>query len=436
MPRSSATLEQILGLLPRVDELEGLRLSIVRAARLDPSTEWDSARDFATIDKRVLDDAGISAALQEAEAELQRYVASLFASVQALVRAYLEGRDSDAVQQLIELGERQEGQGLHAPARRYFECALALALPLPAKEPQILALRRIARVARSSGDYAEALIYYGRSAELARDAGDRRGEVIACTGTGYVLALQGRWEAAERTLRGALERSEGGDAPEGLALERAQLVNNLAILGVRQHRLEEAEAWLAQARTLWASLSSPVDTAVCLHCEAQLRQAQDRQEESRELYRAALEQDLPDAVRAGIAIDLAEACAQAGDLKSAEGWARVAEEHAITSRSPYILGRVYQGRGNIARAAGADDGFIFFEKALQIAREKDLPLLEAEALSDYALQRHEMGGREEAASYLARAREIFAGSGAEHELRKVERLRERLSWPRAETVVD
>ena len=92
--------------------------------------------------------------------------------------------------------------------------------------------------------------------------------------------------------------------------------------------------------------------------------------------------------------------------------ARVAEEHAIASRSPYTLGYMYRNLGNLARARGDEDGFTFFEKALQIAREKGYPSLEAETLVDYAELRRNAGGGEEAEAYLERARELFIQLGA------------------------
>src|SRR3712207_8412304 len=49
-----------------------------------------------------------------------------------------------------------------------------------------LALRRIARVAVTVGDFEEAAAYYERSTEVARDAGDVDAEVIGRTGIGNV----------------------------------------------------------------------------------------------------------------------------------------------------------------------------------------------------------------------------------------------------------
>lgn len=414
------TLEHLLRLLPDVEELDGLHLSLVRAAVPDPETEWASSRAFTTIDKRIVTAEGVGAAVDEAETAFRAYAEKLFGAVRAVLEAYARGDVQGAAAALVALGEEQEADGRHRKAQLFFERALALALPLPEKGMQILALRRIARVARSAGDYRTALRHYGRSAEVARDAGDVQGEVIARTGLGYVLALQGNFLEAEECCRAALHAIETSPAPGALRLEEAQLCNNLGLLAVRQHRPDEAEGWLARARALWDVIPSPVDRAVCLHTEALLREGQGRAGESRALYEEALALELPAAFRAGIAIDLAESFARDGSHGLAREWGEEAEENAIAARSPYILGRVYHGRGNLARATGEEDGFNFYEKALQIAREKGLLLLEGEVLFDYAALRRRMGEAEEARSYLQRAREIFASLGAEKDLALVD----------------
>jgi hypothetical protein len=66
------------------------------------------------------------------------------------------------------------------------------------------------------------------------------------------------------------------------------------------------------------------------------------------------------------------------------------------------------------------DGFIFFEKALEIARAKGYPSLEAETLLDYALLRAQNDGAEEAVAYLERSVELLRGIGAGAELDRAE----------------
>jgi len=72
------TLERLFQFLPNLEEVEELRLSIVGASVLDPGTEWDSSRAFATIDKRVVSAERIEQVVSDAEEALHQHVARLF----------------------------------------------------------------------------------------------------------------------------------------------------------------------------------------------------------------------------------------------------------------------------------------------------------------------------------------------------------------------
>lgn len=419
MDRSEATLEELFSLLPNLEELELLRVTLVGAAVPNPVKTWDSSTSYATIDKRIVTRDRLETAINESVESLQKHVALLQVALQDIFANFWAGNDSDTAQGLLSWGERLEQDGLYWKARQCYDVALALSLPLPDKSSQILALRRVARVALSLGDLQEAFSYYQRSAELAHDAGDIHSEVVAQTGLGNVRIWQGRWAEAERLYRDALELVQPVE-DTSLQLERAQIYNNLGNVTTRQRRLEEAEGWFDKALSLWQSIPSTFDLAVCYHNQGLLREAQGRREEAREIYLKALSLDIPAGVWAVIAIDLAEWYLHGGHVSQAEEWGRAAEERAISTRSPYFVGRTYHGRGNIARAKQDDGGFIFFEKALQIAREKGYRFLEGLALVDYALLRIQTGETEEAQAYLERAREILADLGAVPEKERAE----------------
>lgn len=422
------TLESVLRLLPEVEELEELRTSVVRAGVPDPAMEWSRSGALSTLDKRLLEPARLESAIDEAEAAFQRHGARLFEAYRAIARAFSSGEHGRVVEELVELGEEKERVGLFRSARRYLELAVTVSLPLPEKGPQILALRRLARVCRAAGELNEAIRHYERSGALARDAGDVEGQVIAHVGAGHALALQGRWSDAERTHLEALallDASEGG----GHRLERGQIYNNLGYFAARQDRLEEADRWLAKAMEVWDEVTSPADLGICHHSRALVRRERGEWSAALAHYEEALRVELPAALRAGIAIDAADASLLAGDEAGAERWGRTAEEEALSARSPYFLGRVYQVRGNLARSARRDDGFTFYEKALEIARDRGLRLLEGETLMDYAQLRADMGENDEARSYLERASEIFTGAGAITDQQKVQRLLDSLPPP-------
>ena len=418
--RSEATLEELFSLLPNLEELELLRLALVGVSVPHPDKEWDSSAAYATVDKRIVTRDRLEAAVGESEEALKDYVASLYATTRTLFQSFWVGGSGEAGRHLIELGEQQERTGRYGKARQCYDSALSLSLPLADKTLQILSLRRVARVALAQGDLQEAWLYYQRSAELARDTGDLHGEVVARTGLGNVRTWQGRWAEAEVCYKEVLYLVETVDTASALLLERAQLYNNLGSVTTRQMHLDEAETWFDRALALWQVLTQPYDLAVCYHNLGYLRVVQGRDEEAREIYYRALSFSIPAALRSGIAIDLAECYLHAAHVTQAEHWGREAEEQAVAARSPYRLGRMYHGRGNIARSGGDDGGFTFYEKALQIAREKGYPLLEGETLVDYALLRSQMGERDEAQAYLERARDVFIELGAIHEQARAE----------------
>ena len=410
MSRTDATVEELLGLLPDVDELELLRLRIIGAAVPDPGKTWDSSSAYSTVDKRIVSANHVEQAVGEAEESLREFVASLYDGIRPVLRSFFEGREDEAAGHLTALGERLETCGRLKGARQCYRAALAHSLPLLDKAPQILALRRIGRVSLALGDFQDAALHYERSAQLARDAGETRSEVVARTGYGNVLTWQGRWAEAERHYRGALALLDGVDGPR-VSLERGQLLNNLGNIATRLERLDEAEALLVEAMDITRRVESSADLAVgCIHL-AHLREEQNRYGDARQAYEQAQRLPVPLALQAAIAIDLSELCVREGHLSQADEWASAAEEHAIRSGSAYTLGRMYQARGNLARARGDDDGFTFFEKALEIARGRGYPFLEAETLRDYAILRRQSGGSEEAEAYLERARELFAQLG-------------------------
>lgn len=397
-----------------------MRLALTGVAVLDPDKEWDSSSAYSTIDKRLVSAARLDEVVAETEESLHTYISALFKGIRPLFVSFLSGDGPGATKHLIALGELHEEQGLFRKARQCYDVALNLSLPLPAKGSQILALRRIGRMALSLGDLQDAHSYYQRSAELAGDSGDERSEIIARTGLGNVRLWQGRWPEAESCYRAALSIAETIGDPQTVVLERAQLFNNLGTVATRRMHLDMAEEWFAKARGQWAVIPSPFDRAVCYHNMGHLLVAQGRRDQAREIYQQALALPIPPGLWAGVASDIADICLKDGLVSKADEWGRLAEEKAISARSPYYLGRTYQGRGNIARARGDDGGFIFYEKALQIAREKGYPLLEGETLVDYSLLRSQARGTEEAQAYLERAREIFTEVGAIHELARAE----------------
>ncbi|HSH75002.1 MAG TPA: hypothetical protein VLA09_04945, partial [Longimicrobiales bacterium] len=131
--------------------------------------------------------------------------------------------------------------------------------------------------------------------------------------------------------------------------------------------------------------------------------------------RAALE--VTGHARAGVTIrlNLAEALlAQGRGLEAAEH-AREAEREAIQARLVSKLPEVYRLLGRIASTEGISDAFVFFERALQLGRERGLPRLEeALTLQAYAEAEAARGEAEAATELAALAGRLFETLGMEH----------------------
>lgn len=417
--RASFSVEHLNRLLPEVAELEELRLRIIGASQPDPDKLWDRSTSYATYDKRVLNPEQIQSILGEYERDLHEQISSAFVLHQRLFESFYAGRLDGVGECLVELAGAEESRGRYPRARAYLERALSVSLPLSDKSMQVVVLRRLARVARSQGDHQEALSFYRRSAELSSDSGDLHSEVVARTGVGTVFGLQGRWSQAEEAFLAALAVLEG-QAGQPFQLERGQLYNNLGTVVTRQGRLAEAERWFESAAQLWLEVSSPTDQAIHLHNLGLLRDRQARSEEARACYLEALSLSLPFHLRAAIAGDLAQSFLTDGVWRTAVTWAREAEQQAISSGAPYYIANMYRVLGKVMSAHGDGGGITFFEKALEIARERSYALLEGETLVDYGVLRQEIGDAEEAISYLLHAREIFSALGAAQEIARVD----------------
>jgi tetratricopeptide (TPR) repeat protein len=416
---SEATVEELLRLLPSVEELEVLRLQLVSAAVPDPERTWDSSSSYSTVDKRILTPEAVELAIGQAEQAVLQHMNLLHEGLRPVFRSWFGGQPEEAARHLIALGELQENSGRALGANQCYRAALSLSLPLTDKGAQILALRRLGRIALALGEFSDATAYYDRSADLARDTDDLTGEVIARTGAGNVKMYQGRWAEAAALYRETMELTDRAD-PHQLRLERGQLFNNLGGVSHRTGRLEESEKWLHLGSEIWDTMDAPLETAINHLHRGHLRRSQGRLAEARDSYQAGLNLPIPSSLKSIMAADLANVWLMDGYMTEAEEVARVAEEHAIATRSPYTLGYMYRQLGNLARARGDEDGFTFYEKALQIAAEKGYPSLEAETLADYAELRQRNGGAEEAVALLERARELFMELGSVQDLARTE----------------
>lgn len=426
MSAAVTTLAHLDAVLPRLDELEPLRALLASRARRDPELAWDSSLAVATVDQRVVSIDAVHAALRDAEAAVHRHVERVYAALGQVISGAVADDETAAAGVLVDLAEQLRREGQARRAQTCLDAALELSLPLRDRAVQGLVLLRLGEISLILGELPAARAYYQRAATLARDSGDPASEVAGTTGLGDVCLSQGRWQQAEQRYRAALRVMDRLDDGERL-LQRVKLLENLASMVMRQGRLTEAEALLAQARLALEKVDSPRDRLLTTANLARLRKLQGRTTEAFALYQHALADAAPAAAKAVVATDLADLCLRIGERAQAEEWGLTAEEYAIASQSVEVLGHTCRRRGNLARERDNEDGFAFYEKALQIARERTLPALEAETLLDYAVLRMRHGGEEEARAYVERAEQIAARTGLVLCLTRAGELREELA---------
>ena len=426
--RTRPSLEEIFRLLPpSVEETEELWLRLSTRAIPDPSKAWAGSQEYATVDQRVVHWDDVDAVIDEVRERAVARLEAVLGSYREVFRAHREGNAEGAAAGLIALAEDEAAQGNNQRARHIFERALSLSLPLPEKGAQIQALRGIARVARAEGNLPEARLYYARSSELAAATGDVAARITACIGVGNIYALQGGWDEAEQAYQEALSILEA--QAKTYPLERAQIFVNLGTVATRKNRFTLAEGYFQEAMALLEVTGTSTELTGCHHAMAVLRKREGRPKLAQEHFEEALRQDPPPALRAIVEADLASFCLDLGQSTTANHWARRAEEHAIASRSPYALCHMYRVLGSIARHREEPDGMIFFEKSLEIARDKGYPLHEAEALLEYGFLRHQTGNEEEAESFFDRAEAIFDRLGAAEDAARARSARRSLVPP-------
>jgi tetratricopeptide (TPR) repeat protein len=410
-------LESAIAALPELDDLRLLREALVEASRSAESLSRGGAAHLATVDRRLADLAGVEQRITGLAERVRDRTERVMKQVVAALRS-IEARDeAGAARRLVDAGEIEEIHGRLDEAERYYEKALELGRRPRDRSGEALALRRLARVARTRGQLERAMALYTRSRWVAEDSRDPTGAVVGCLGAGHVLADQGRWaEARDRYLQG-IERVEDRASPEFI-----HLCTGLSVAERRLGDLASSEAWLERAAAEGAAAADETAAAYLDHARAKLHVARGETAEAEAVFERALLRPLDPAARVIVLINLAEAQLDAARLRQSEETARRAEDEAIAGGALAHLPHVYLVLGEIARENGDPEGFLFFEQALDIVRERAMPESEHAAVQRrYGLFDAALGHGEPAAARLRIAMEIYRSLGSPAEAAEVER---------------
>jgi tetratricopeptide (TPR) repeat protein len=399
-------LERAFRVLPDVPELGALREALLGASAADPEMEWASAGRYITFDKRVLDAVSAATIIDIARTRAIERVQRLYEGAARLLASALAGDDAAIVGELIRLGEAAEASEDWRQAGSCYGLAATLSAPLTDRTWLVLSLRRLARVRLAAGELDEARTLYRAALEQAVAAGDSIGRIVALTGIGNALSFKGQFaEARVYYEQGVLLCGE----PD-LRL-RAQLHINLAMVAREQERLDEAEAYLQQARAGWDVLDA-ADRCGWHNFAGLVALSRRAFEEAGSAFARALAEAPGSFERAMVTDNMTELAIQRRQFQDAAELGRRAEHHALAAGSPRALAEIYTRLGRLFRLRGDANGVTFFEKALELCRVHRYPLVEATAYAEYAEFRRMVGDDEEARAYGERATAIVRDIGA------------------------
>ena len=411
--------ERALQLVPELDALRPLRELLLATAHAQDGAAAGSAR-YLTVGKRHVQASTVRSRLPGLLNQVTDHLAVLYDAVVHAIELQQHGDDAGAVRALLRAGVREEHTGRMRHARVWYELALRIATALRERGPEIDALQRLGEVCGVVGAYLEGARWYERSlvlaeAELLADASLR-----ACRGMGNMASGRGRWDDAGVWYgRGlALAETARDEAHIG------QFHHSLGRVAQRMNDMDGALARFQEARRVFARLGEAEEMVRVLISQGLLEAERGFPERALDTYRTALmwlgRANHNPWLEANVRVYLARLVIEGGRLAEAEEELRRCEQIAIAGSFTLCLVRVYALIGKLRGVQRDEDGFVFFEKAIELCRSPEhLPLLEGQVLHEYALFRRALGDNEEAREYMVCARTVLETLGATPELQRV-----------------
>ena len=423
---TSLRVEQALRLLPDVEDLAQLRGLVVSLCAGRKRKAWTAAEPNRTIGKRTFDPCALRARMAKALDGVQTRVAFLYEAAVDALESEQVGDLSRAVRALMRAGAYEEEGVRFAQAHAWYRQALSLAEQLRDRQPEMEALNHLGRLEAARGYLDEGARAFQRSLALAEAEADNVHAAGACKGLGDVLFAQAQWSGAEAWFTRGLQYAQSNRPLRGsLSLGLGQIAHRRGDYGGAAERLE-------RALETFEALGDQAGVVRTLLARGLMEAAQGRTADVLASYREALSRlpvtDRDPVLELSVRLRLAELYLDLDRLPDAEDETRRAEDVAITYQQMRWLARVYLILGKIRGRQGDENGFVFFEQAIDLCRSGEpARRLEADVYREYARFRAIMGDRDEARAYLERARELLEPFGDEAARERIDEDLQRLT---------
>ncbi|HEY0023862.1 MAG TPA: tetratricopeptide repeat protein [Longimicrobium sp.] len=415
MTQRPLKIDAALKAIPETDDLAHLRQALLSVSRADGGLAWGSAGEYGTIDMRLADPAALEGQIEALADRVRRRVEMVMRHTVRALAALERGDVAEAARHLVAAGEVEEGERRLLAAQHFYERALEFGRKPRDRRGEGLALRRLGRVARAMGQWELSARRYEEGYEVSVAQRDDMGAVVACQGLGNVHVDQSRWSEARAWYLRGVERCPARPS----TVEYVHLCVGLSVVERRLGDLGAAAEWLARGEESAAGLGDAVMGFVD-HAWGRLHLARGQAAEAEAAFGRALARELDPVVRVAVMVGLSEPLLRQGRAGEAFTVARDAEALAIHSRAVLKLPDVYRALGAAAAERGDTEAFLFYEQALEVCRDHELPAFEVAATQhQYGRVEARRGDSEAAAARLREAHRLYAELGARMEAEEV-----------------
>jgi len=398
--------EQALRLLPDVDALTPLRAFLISTSRTAEPDRWEHGEEYRTVGRRFLRLGDLRRRIPEALGRAQAHLAALYEAVLEALDYERAGNMPGAVRALLRAGASEESTGRYQQAHTWYAHALGLSEALRDRRPEVEALCALGRLAVAAGRPEEGQKEYQRAYALADAELDQDGSIEACEGLGDAHAALGTWNGAESWYKRGLRLAEGD--PRRTAELQHRLARSASARGDQDTALER----LGKAREAFEAAAGPLEIAAVLETSGAVELKRGKPADAvtrfREAFAALRHGGGKPPLEVEVWLGLTRALMDQGRWREAEDECRRGEELAIAHNLTRQLGRLYVLLGTLRGAQHDEDGFVFFEKAIELSRGLEPNLrLEGDTYVEYARFRRSLGDRDGARGCYEHALEIF-----------------------------